>query len=302
MHSRALLALLFTMSVWGMGPVFIRTLSLDLGPADHLVIRYALVSLAYLAGLAVMGGWRIERGDWPRLLVISIIGLAGYNLGAAFGFELVPASVGSLIFAVQPLIIALLGTMAAREKLSVKTMAGLAVAFAGTVLLVWGDLGFAGGGESFLRGCGLVFLSALAFSIYVVASKPLILKYGSYSIAAIATSLAAAVMLILLARPSSLATAAAMSPRNWLDMAYMVILSTFISSITWNYGASRLPAATAGALLYFIPVIGVIAGAAILGEAVTSAMLIGGGLILLGVAIVQFGPRMRGTQLEQPGG
>ncbi len=300
MDGRALLALLFTVAVWGVGPVFIRTLSVELGPANHLTIRYALVTIAYLAGLAMMGGWRIERRDWPRLLVISIIGLAGYNLGAAFGFELVSAGVGSLIFGTEPLLIALLAAMIAREKLSVETMLGLAIAFAGTILLVWGDLGFASGGQDFLRGCVLVFLSVVAFSIYVVASKPLIQKYGSYSIAAIATSLSTVVMLALLARPAAIATVAAMSPRNWFDMAYVVILSTFISSITWNYGASRLPAATSGAFFYFMPVIGVVAGALILGEAITSATLIGGGLILLGVALVQFGPRMRGTQLEQP--
>ncbi|MBC8037939.1 MAG: DMT family transporter [Rhizobiales bacterium] len=300
MDGRALLALLFTVVVWGLGPVFIRTLSVELGPADHLVIRYTLVTIAYLAGLAVMGGWRIERRDWPRLVLISIVGLAGYNLGAAFGFELVPAGIGSLIFGTEPLLIALLAAMVAREKLSAETLIGLAIAFAGTILLIWGDLGFTSGGKDFLRGCAFVFLSVVAFSVYVVASKPLVQKYGSYSIAAIATSLATAVMLVLLARPTAMDTVAAMSPRNWFDMAYVVILSTFISTLTWNYGASRLPAATSGAFFYFMPVIGVIAGAILLGEAITSAMLIGGGLILLGVGLVQFGPRMRGTQLEQP--
>jgi drug/metabolite transporter (DMT)-like permease len=302
MHKRALHALLFTVSVWGVSPVFIRSLSVDLGPANHLVIRYALVCLAYLAGLAAMGGWRIERQDWPRLLVISIIGMAGYNLGAAFGFELVPAGVGGLIFGVQPLLIALLGVMIARERLSLEAMMGLAVAFAGTVLLVWGDLGLTGDRRSFLLGCSFVFLSTIAFAVYVIASKPLIRKYGSFSISAISTSLAAAAMIILLAQPSALATVAAMTPRNWFDMAYMVVLSTFIAMITWNYGASRLPAATSGAFLYFMPVIAVFAGAILLGEAITMAMLAGGGLILLGVAIVQFGPRMRRTQLEQPDG
>ena len=299
MNSRALLALFFTVTVWGVGAVFNRTLSVNLGPADHLVIRYAPVCLAYLAGLTAMGGWRIERQDWPRLLVISIGGWVAYNLGAAYGFELVPASIGSLIFGTEPLLIALLGIMIAREKLTAGTIVGLAVAFAGTVLLVSGDMELAGGGKGFLRGCGLVFLSAIAFSLYVVAAKPLIQKYGSFSIAAVSTVISSVVLLVLLARPSAINTVAAMTPRNWFDMAYVVVLSTFISSITWNYGASRLPAATSGAFLYLVPIVGVLAGAILLGETITLAMLAGGGLILTGVAIAQFSPRMRGTQLEQ---
>ena len=42
---RPVLALLFTMGAWGVGPVFIRTLALDLGPANTLVIRYVIVSV-----------------------------------------------------------------------------------------------------------------------------------------------------------------------------------------------------------------------------------------------------------------
>jgi drug/metabolite transporter (DMT)-like permease len=298
MDSRALLALLFTVAVWGVGPVFIRSLSVDLGPASHLVIRYGLVTMAYLAGLAVMGGWRIDRQDWPRLIAISFIGLAGYNLGAAFGFELVSAGVGSLIFGTEPLLIAVLGALAERERLSLETILGLAIALAGTALLVWGEVGLVTGGTNFVRGCLMVFLGAAAYAVYVVLSKPLILKYGSYSIAALSTSLCTLVLLVLLARPATIAIVATMTSRNWFDMAYVVILSTFISSITWNYGSARLPAATAGAFFYFMPVIGVIAGAILLGETITFATLIGGGLILVGVAIVQFGPLMRRTQLE----
>ena len=39
MDPRAFAAMIFTVVVWGVGPVFLRTLSVDLGPADHLAIR-----------------------------------------------------------------------------------------------------------------------------------------------------------------------------------------------------------------------------------------------------------------------
>ena len=48
-------------------------------------------------------------------------------------------------------------------------------------------------------------------------------------------------------------------------------------------------AAAAGAFLYLVPPIGVLAGAVMLGEPVTQGMVIGGLLILAGVAIAQFG-------------
>lgn len=293
MNPAALAALLFAVVVWGLAPVFLRTLSVALGPADHLVIRYTLVSLLYLAGLAALGGWRIERRDWPRLLLISVFGMVVYNLGSAFGFARVSAGIGSLIIGTQPLLIAALGTAVAGERLSPLSVFGLAVGFTGTVLLVWKDLGVASDSTSFLLGCLFIFLSGSGWALYVVAAKPLIQKYGSYSITALSIAINTAAMLPLLARPSSLETLAGMTPRNWLEMAYIGILSTFAASITWNYGASRVPAAAAGAFLYLVPILGVAAGALILGEAVTAGMLAGGALILAGVAIAQSGSQFR---------
>ena len=48
-RGRAVAAMLFTMVVWGIGPLFLRFASVGFGPADALVIRFALVCVLYLA-------------------------------------------------------------------------------------------------------------------------------------------------------------------------------------------------------------------------------------------------------------
>lgn len=292
MELRAVAAMMFTIVVWGIGPVFLRSLSLDLGPSDHLAIRYAIVTALYVLGLAIFGGWRIDREDWPRLLVISLIGMLGYNLGSAFGFAYVSAGIGSLIIGTQPLLIALMGTLIAKERLTPAAVFGLIVGFLGVVLLVWQDLSVSTDGAGFLIGCGLVFLCGLAWAIYVVVSKPLIQKYGSFSITAMSISICSAVMVPMLGRPSTLDTVAAMSTRSWLELGYIAIISTMIASVTWNWAASRMRAAASGAFLYLIPIIGVAAGVLILKEHLTWGMAMGGALILAGVAIAQFGGRL----------
>lgn len=52
-------------------------------------------------------------------------------------------------------------------------------------------------------------------------------------------------------------------------MLYLVVLSTFLSTLAWNYGAARLSASAGGAFLYLVPIIAVAAGAIWFGEAVT---------------------------------
>jgi drug/metabolite transporter (DMT)-like permease len=293
-QSRSLpfLSLLFTVFVWGIGPVFIRTLSIDLGPADHLVIRYAIVAVAYLAGLVLTGGWRIARADWPRLLLIGLVGMIGYNIGSAFGFEKVSASLGSLVIGTQPLLIAVLAASIAGERLTIPALAGLVVALAGIIVLFVPDMMSARIDAQSLAGAGLVFSSGVAWAIYVVMSVPLIRKYGPYPITAWSIAIAAVPMVMGLALISgrTLETAEAMTAVNWRDMAFMAGISTFAATITWNYGAARLNAAAAGATLYLVPVIGVVSGALMLGESITAPMIAGGLLILAGVAVTQFGP------------
>ena len=298
MDIRAFLALAFTMAVWGASPVFFRSLSLALGPDDHLAIRYALVGLLFTGVLIGTGGWRIDKADWPRLLFVSIVGFTGYNLGSAYGFELINAGTGSLIIGTQPLLIALIGTVAAKERLSPAVILGLAVGFAGIVFLVWKDLGVQGDPLPFLTGCAMIFVSGTCWAIYAVASKPLSQKYGSLPTTAASVVIASIALVLLLGRPSTLDTLASMSSASWFEMAYLVLFVTALTMVTWNYGAARLSAAAAGAFLYLVPPLGVLAGALLLGEAVTGGMIIGGTLILTGVAITQFGDRLSlGTRL-----
>ena len=288
-----MLALLFTMIVWGVGPVFFRTLSLALGPGDHLAIRYALVGVLFIGVLVATGGWRIERGDWPRLLFISLAGFTCYNLGSAFGFELINAGTGSLIIGTQPLLIALIGAVAAKERLTPAVITGLVIGFLGIVLLVWNDLGVTGEPRQFLTGCAMIFVSGSCWAVYAVASKPLSRKYGAMPVTAMSVVITAVALILLLGRPSTLVTAQEMSARSWLEMGYLVVFVTGLTMVTWNFGAARLPAAAAGAFLYLVPPIGVVAGALILGEPVTGGMILGGALIMAGVAVAQFGGRIR---------
>lgn len=288
--TKAVLALLFTMLVWGIAPVFIRNLSTELGPSDALVIRYIIVGLIYGIGLYVTGMKRVASADWKMLLLISIVGMLGYNLGSVFGFECVPAGVGGLIIGTQPLLIAVLAAVLTRETLTVATMVGLGVSFLGTALLFSSDLSGGVAGSSQLLGGILIFLSGLAWALYVVLARPLIRAYGAFQVSALTIMIATLPMLLLL-RPGTVDTVMTMTPRLWFEMFFMVILATVVSAVTWNYGAGRLSSIATGTFLYLVPVLAVAAGAIILDEAVTPGMVVGGVLILLGVAIAQFADR-----------
>jgi drug/metabolite transporter (DMT)-like permease len=283
-------ALLLTMLIWGMTPVFLRSQSLGIGPADSLVIRYIPISLVWIIVLAVTGGWRIARRDWPRLLVVSLVGLLGYALASMYGFAHVPAGIGGLIYATQPLFVALLAVVILGERLTLSIVLGLILAMLGTVLLLWTDLTNIDLGQSYLMGAVLLLLACFAWAFYSVPGKAIFQRYGPLPITAMSTIIATVPMLAL-ASPQTIDTLHTMTLRQWLEVLYLASCSTFIAMLGWTYASAKLPATTTGPFLYLIPVIAVLAGVLILGETVTWLTVLGGLCIVLGVAVAQFGPR-----------
>jgi len=294
----ALLVMLFTMAVWGVSPVFIRSLSVGLGPADALVIRYAIATALFVLGWLLWLPPRLERQDRPRLALICLA-MFGYNLGSVYGLERIGAGVAGLIIGTQPLLIVLLAAGLGVERITGSILAGLGLALLGTLALFWSDFQGEIGSGMWKLGVLFVFLSGASWAIYTVASRPLVARYGAWQISA-ASIIGASIPMAALASARTIDVAFAMTTRQWFEMLFMIVMGTLVTAATWNYAAVRMPPAVAGIFLYLIPVIAVAAGAAILGEAVSANILVGGALILGGVAVAQYGNRWRRSRLSIP--
>jgi O-acetylserine/cysteine efflux transporter len=178
-------------------------------------------------------------------------------------------------------------------------MAGTAISLTGTGLLFRGDVGNGIGAAELVLGGGMIFLSGLAWSLYVVLGKSLIQRHGAFKITAM-SFLAATVPMLGLASGTTLDTAMNLDANGLFALFYMVVPSTFITVIAWNYAAGHLKPSAVGAALYLIPLLAVASGAALLGETITAPTIVAGAVILAGVAVAQFGPYlMRRKQLAR---
>ena len=288
----AVAALAFVILIWGITPVFIRSFALAAGAADSLVIRNVLVSALFLVFLPFFGGYHIAREDWPRLALVSLVGMLGYNIGSVFGFSYAPAGIGGLIIATQPLLIAVLAAMVGSEKLGAAAILGLTISFIGSLFLFQDDGVSQIPRNEILIGSALIFLAGLAWSVYVVFSKPLIQRYGSYKISALTLTIAAPPLLVL-ASEKTLDVALSLDSAALFALFFLVVIATFISLMLWNFATGALRPTAVGASLYLVPILAVLSGYALLNEAITQNTLIAGAIILAGVAIAQFGPSLK---------
>jgi drug/metabolite transporter (DMT)-like permease len=74
--------------------------------------------------------------------------------------------------------------------------------------------------------------------------------------------------------------------RTWLAWAYLVVFGSMLAFTAYVWLLAHAPISLVATYAYVNPVVAVLLGAAILGEPVTHAVLIGGAVIVAAVAIV----------------
>jgi drug/metabolite transporter (DMT)-like permease len=232
------------------------------------------------------GAWRVARADWPQLIFAALAGLFGSSWFTVEGFARVAAGLGTVISMVEPIIISLLAWTMLRERPGLRLWLGLVISIAGSVVLLWPDIRATTATP--VDPAGVLFLlgASTCFAIYTIAGKPLLRRYSSFTVTAWTMLIAAVPVMLMASKP--LVTIVTETPmRPWAEIVYLAVFNSILGTMLWNFGARHLPGASAGSFLYLLPVVAVAAGYLLLEEPITAHLVIGGAIMLAGVAVAQ---------------
>ena len=227
----------------------------------------------------------------------SIVVAYGLVLGLGqFGFVFTALSMGisvgltGIVVQTQVFFTFILTVIIFREKPMAHQVAGTIIAFTGVVLIGWtkaGDVVFL----PFLMVLAGAFCWACANVIGKAAGRIDMLSFVVWSSLASPVPLFIA-SLILEGR----AGVDALLPPSWSIVIVVAILAypaTIFCFGMWSHLLSRYPAASVAPFALLVPVVALIAGAVFLGERIGVIELIGGSLVMTGLACVLFWPRLR---------
>ncbi len=288
-HPYAALTILF----WSLTYVLTR-LTLHYFSAFSLgFLRYFIASCTLLA-VAIITKMKLpRRADLLWLAASGGTGFFLYMIAFNQGQAMVTACTGSVVLATVPVITALLARIFYHEKLRSFQWAAILIEFIGVIILT-----LMNGVLSVNTGLLWLFIAALCLSTYNLIQRRLIRSYTSFQ--ASAYSILFGTILLAIFAPASIREIPHVPAIQFVYIAIMGIFSSAIAYAAWAKAFSLAKQTSQVSNYMFItPFLTSILGFLIAGEIPDHATLLGGGVILLGVFIFNFGGKFYGLSCDQ---
>lgn len=264
-------ALLATL-IWGSLNSVVRLGLREIPALAFAPLRITTVAVVRLALLLLRGeSFRLNRQDLGLLLLIGVVGTAGFNLCYAFALSLTTVANVGLILAMTPVFAALVAAGLRFERLTARRWGGIGLAVLGVALII----GLSGvslrlGG---LAGDGLMVCAAFVWGSYGVLSARLLRRHSPLKVTALASTFASGA--------TWLVTLPAVLGHDWSQVGLAGTCAVFYGGVAASVGAMLLwigvikRRGASGTTVYMnlVPVWGL----------VFAALLVGGAIVLAGI-------------------
>ncbi|HEX4569648.1 MAG TPA: DMT family transporter [Dongiaceae bacterium] len=290
--------LLFTAIAWGTMVPLTAVLLQDLPPFVIAAGRYSMAALVLAAIVAAR-----ERAPvlplglpWGRVMLLGGAGIGGFATCYTFGIGYSGPIAAAAILATQPVVAALMEWLATRRAIGGRMLIAVTLAVLGGLLVAFGGrdarASSAHGGEA------LLVIALVCWTWYSMKAQAWLAPLGIGQLRITLLTSGAAGLLLWLVYAVTAGLGLQPLPAGFPGAGHLGMLlwlavgPTAIAIFTWNYGTGRLGIMAASLFLNLSPVFAALLGMA-LGAEPSWAELVGGGIAIGGVLLLQLGGRTR---------
>jgi drug/metabolite transporter (DMT)-like permease len=283
-HRRGLLWLLVTAVGWGFNWPMMRMVLNELPPFTVRALTCTAGAAVAFATAALLGErLRPPPSQWQPLLISTALNVSGFMALAILAVELLNASEAVIVVYTLPLWSALLAWPVLGERLTRLRSVALVLGLTGVAVLVGPDAlgGFAR--RDRLAGLAVGIACSLVFALGTVLSKRRPLAMPPVASVAWQVGIGAVPLIALafLEHPDW----SRLTHRGVIGCFYLATIPLTVAYTAWFRALRLLPASTASIGSLLVPIIGVFASAAILGEPLGARQIAALGLTVGGVAL-----------------
>lgn len=295
----ALLAWITVCLVWGTTYLAIR-IALESVPVALLAgLRWTAAGLLLAAALRAAGVALPGPRTWPALALLGFLMSAIGNGLVVWAEQYVASGLAAVVVAMVPFwSVALEAVLPRGERLSARTLIGLALGFAGILVLVWPELTMGGPGqEGFLLGMLALQVACLGWALGTSFTKRQVSTLNPLASSAV-QMIFGGLFLLLIGTATGEWHALAFTPRTAAAMIYLVLAGSIVGYSAYVYALAHLSVSTVSLYAYVNPIIAVLLGALLLAEPVDARVLIAAAMVLGGIAVVRSRRRVPAPRIQ----
>jgi drug/metabolite transporter (DMT)-like permease len=283
-HQRVLAMVLLSLVsiIWGGSFIAARIALRELSPIALATARFILAGALFVPLLVFSPRYRAPWRSLPKLTAFGLLAVTFYFIFQYNGVARTSASLSAIVITLSPLLVVLMSAIFLRERLNRSQTAGIVLATAGAVLLVTRGSVEVGGSDYWL---GVIFLglNVLAWGLYNILGKRALESQHPMTLTAYMTILGAVCLLPFAAADGGLAALSSASSGTWLAIGYLVVLSSVVAYVAYNYALRILPASQASVFQFLNPVAASLLAHVLLDEPLTLISALGGCMAIAGV-------------------
>ena len=269
--------------------------------ATHIVAKAVVgtvdaATLTFLRSILSTGGLlgilflrkrfpHVERADWKRLVWVGFLGLPVNQFCYLYGLQYSTAANGALLYATTPVIVLLLSRVLLKEAIAPKKALGIALAFAGVAVVVF-ERGVDFSSEHTF-GNLMILIAVVAWGLFTVQGKPLVVKYGAIQTTSIAMTIGMLLFLPLGIYAVADFPIVQLSSSHWIGIAYLGLGTSVFGYMLWYYALGKIEAGKVAVFTNGQPIFATILALIFLDYTITAMFVLGGVITLAGVITTQ---------------
>ncbi|MFL2614184.1 MAG: DMT family transporter [Candidatus Marisimplicoccus sp.] len=252
----ALIAAFLATTIYGINHTVAKeVMPVYIGSSGFIMLRLLGATLIFWLISLFTPNEKIEKKDFLKILIASILGMCVNMLAFFRGLELSTPINSGIIITLSPVLVLILSYFFLKEKVTVKKIIGILIGFSGAVFLILNSSKTGINAPNIPLGNSFFLLNASAYAGYLIVIKPLTSKYNIFT-------LMKWLFLIGLVLSTPI-TFNQFVEVNWTElpwfaiwrMAYVVIGTTFLTYLFNMYALKTLSPTTVGSFIYLQPII-----------------------------------------------
>ena len=279
--------------IWGSNFSMVKVALRDFPELAFNAMRMIVAGAVFIAAIRFTSGPpeggasrpKVTARDWRELAFLGTIGTFLYQLCFVAGLRRTSVGNSSLIIGISPVAISVMASLAGHERIKPMRWVGVILALLGLYLVVGRGLDLSG---ATWQGDALMMASALLWSLFSVASQPILKRHSPLIVIGLAFSIGGALYVLTLLPWLIRVDWRSVSTFSWMMMLTSALLSLNLSYWIWYTGLQKLGGSRTSVYSYLTPIVAIIVAAIWLGEPISTNQIAGAIAIFSGLLITRF--------------